>query len=60
MILVDVSYTIEAHFELVGTYTLEDRKDLEGKYIDIARRRIRGGKCHRQPYLGISEYVAHF
>lgn len=60
VILADVSYTIEAHFELVGDYPPDVREGLEAKHISYARRRIKGGKCRRQPYLGISEYVAHF
>jgi len=55
MILRDVAYVIEAHFEYTGE---EDNND--GKHLDEFNRRARKGKCFNQPYLGCREFPAHF
>lgn len=55
MILRDVDYVIEAHFEYVGG---EDQND--GKHLDMFNRRAREGQCFMQPYLGCREFPAHF
>ena len=55
MILRDVAYVIEAHFEYAGE---EDNND--GKHLDEFNRRARKGKCFNQPYLGCREFSAHF
>ena len=55
MILRDVSYGIEAHFEYVGQ---ENRSD--GKHLDVFNRRARAGQCFTQPYLGCREFSANF
>ena len=55
VILRDVDYLIEAHFEYVGD---EDTND--GKHLDIFNRRARDGQCFMQPYLGCREFPAHF
>jgi len=55
MILRDVAYVIEAHFEYTGS---EDHND--GKHLDEFNRRARRGKCFNQPYLGCREFPAHF
>ena len=55
MVLRDVAYVIEAHFEAVT----EDGKN-EGKHLDIFNRRLRDGKCAYQPYLGTREFSADF
>ena len=34
--------------------------DNEGKFIDIARRRISNGKCFHQPCFGCREFPASF
>ena len=57
MLLTNVRYVIEAHF------TMTDRAnptDNEGKFIDIARRRISNGKCFHQPCFGCREFPASF
>ena len=55
MILRDVAYIIEAHFEYTGE---EDNND--GKHLDEFNRRARKGKCFNQPYFGCREFPAHF
>lgn len=55
MILRDVAYVIEAHFEYTGE---EDNND--GKHLDEFNRRARKGKCFHHPYLGCREFPAHF
>lgn len=55
MILRDVCYGIEAHFD----YTCnEDNKD--GKHLDMFNRRAALGQCFTQPYLGCREFSANF
>jgi CRISPR-associated protein Cas5d len=55
MILRDVCYGIEAHFEYTGK---EDNSD--GKHLDMFNRRARDGQCFMQPYLGCREFSANF
>ena len=55
MILRDVEYIIEAHFEPLA----EDGFNC-GKHIDMFRRRARKGQCFNQPYLGCREFPAAF
>lgn len=55
MVLRDVAYVIEAHFEAMT----EDGKN-EGKHLDMFNRRLEKGKCAYQPYLGTREFSAHF
>jgi CRISPR-associated protein Cas5d len=55
MVLRDVCYGIEAHFEYTGK---EDTSD--GKHLDIFNRRARDGQCFTQPYLGCREFSANF
>jgi len=55
LVLRDVCYGIEAHFEYVGE---EDKSD--GKHLDIFNRRARDGQCFTQPYLGCREFSANF
>lgn len=55
LILRDVAYMIDAHFEFAGQ---EDRN--EGKHLDIFNRRVREGKCFHRPYMGCREFPAHF
>jgi CRISPR-associated protein Cas5d len=61
MLLEDVEYVIEAHFELTdkaGTSEQEDAKP--EKHYDIFRRRAENGQCFTQPYLGTREFSAFF
>ncbi|HSW00324.1 MAG TPA: type I-C CRISPR-associated protein Cas5c [Sedimentisphaerales bacterium] len=55
MVLRDVCYGIEAHFEYTGTQDTND-----GKHLDVFNRRATGGQCFTQPYLGCREFSAHF
>lgn len=55
LILRDVDYVIEAHFEYAGN---DDTND--GKHLDMFNRRARDGRCFMQPYLGCREFPAHF
>lgn len=55
MVLRDVAYVIEAHFEAIT----EDGQN-EGKHLDIFNRRLQKGQCAYQPYLGTREFSAHF
>jgi len=57
MILRDVSYVIEAHFELTEK---AGEGDNAGKHRDIFRRRAAGGQCFHRPYLGCREFPAMF
>ncbi|MBN1227406.1 MAG: type I-C CRISPR-associated protein Cas5 [Deltaproteobacteria bacterium] len=55
MILRNVAYIIEAHFEFTGT---EDNND--GKHLDIFNRRAKGGQCFHRPYFGCREFSVNF
>lgn len=55
MVLRDVAYVVDAHFEFTGP---DDRND--GKHLDIFNRRLRDGRCFHRPYLGCREFPAHF
>lgn len=57
LVLKDVAYVIEAHFELTPKAGTEDN---EGKHSDIFRRRARNGECFQQPCLGCREFPAYF
>lgn len=56
-VLVDVSYLIEAHFELTARAGAEDNP---GKHLDTFNRRAAKGQCFHQPSLGTREFVASF
>lgn len=55
MVLRDVSYAIEAHFEFTG---FEDNN--QAKHKGIFDRRANKGQCFHHPYLGCREFPAHF
>ncbi|MGI6091739.1 MAG: type I-C CRISPR-associated protein Cas5 [Veillonellaceae bacterium] len=57
LILRDVEYIIEAHFEL--TEKAGD-SDNPGKHRDIFSRRAREGQCHMRPYFGCREFPVNF
>lgn len=57
IILRDVSYVIEAHFEMTK---LAGEKDNEGKHREIFQRRAIKGQCFQRPYLGCREFPAQF
>jgi len=57
LLLRDVEYVIEAHFDLTDK---AGESDNPGKHCDIFKRRARTGQCHMRPYLGCREFPAHF
>ena len=57
MVLQDVHYVIEAHFEMTPKAVPGDN---EGKFKDIIMRRLRRGECYHQPYFGCREFPARF
>ena len=57
LLLRDVEYVIEAHFDLTEK---AGESDNPGKHCDIFKRRARMGQCHMRPYLGCREFPAHF
>jgi CRISPR-associated protein Cas5d len=57
MLLVDVAYVIEAHFELTNE-AAED--DTPTKHISMFNRRAANGQCFHQPCLGTREFPADF
>lgn len=56
MILKDVKYGIEFHFELTGIKN-ENEDECEEKHYNIIKRRLERGQCFRTPCLGCSEYI---
>ena len=57
LVLRDVAYVIEAHFEMTDKAGAEDNP---GKHMDIFKRRAKIGQCFHRPYLGCREFAAHF
>lgn len=57
LILKDVAYIIDAHFEL--TEDAGERDTVE-KHYAIFCERARNGRCFYQPYLGNREFSAYF
>lgn len=57
MLLKDVEYIIEAHFELTNK---AGETDTVEKHYNIISRRLRKGQCFSRPYLGCREFSAHF
>ena len=57
MMLRDVHYVIEAHFEMTDR---ANESDNPGKFQDTIKRRLRRGQAYSQPYLGTRECTAHF
>jgi CRISPR-associated protein Cas5d len=55
MVLKDVEYIIEAHFELTEKAGPEDTIE---KHYNIALRRLRSGQCFHAPCLGTREFGA--
>lgn len=54
LLLRDVAYVIEAHFDIIGG------EPNEGKHLDQFNRRARTGQCYTRPYLGCREFAADF
>ena len=57
LLLCDVEYVIEAHFEMTERANASDNP---GKFKDIVMRRLRRGECFHTPYFGCREFPAHF
>jgi CRISPR-associated protein Cas5d len=57
LILKDVRYVIEAHFDLTNRASDADNS---GKFQDIICRRLEKGQCYSMPYLGTREFPADF
>lgn len=57
MLLQDVHYVIEAHFDMTSEASSGDNP---GKFQDIIRRRLQRGQSYSQPYFGCREFPAHF
>lgn len=53
-ILQDVSYVIEAHYEVISG------KDAPQKHYEMFKRRASKGQCFQRPYLGCREFTADF
>lgn len=57
MLLKDVHYVFEAHFEMTEQANPSDN---HGKFQNIVKRRLRRGACYSTPYFGCRECTAHF
>lgn len=55
ILLKDVAYVVEAHFELTEK---AGPTDTEEKHYSMARRRLLKGQCFMQPCLGCREFAA--
>lgn len=55
MILKNVKYGVEFHFELTGLKD-DPEKDAENKHFNIIKRRLEKGQYFRTPCLGCSEF----
>lgn len=57
MLLRDVAYVIEAHFEMTDK---AESGETDEKHYNIVLRRAQNGQCFHRPYLGCREFPAHF
>lgn len=57
MVLRDVHYVIEAHFEMT---TRANATDNPGKFQEIMCRRLEKGQFYHQPCFGVREFPANF
>ena len=57
LLLRDVRYVIEAHFEMTDQAAEGDNP---GKFQDIVKRRIKRGQFYHQPCFGCREFPAQF
>lgn len=55
LVLKNVAYVIEAHFELTGYDT-----SAPGKHLAVFERRVKKGQCFHRPYFGCREFPVHF
>lgn len=57
LVLKDVHYVIEAHFDMTDNANPSDNP---GKFQDIIKRRMARGQCYSMPYFGCREFTANF
>lgn len=57
MLLRDVHYVIEAHFDMTDRAAPGDNP---GKFQDVIKRRVRKGQFYHQPYFGCREFPVNF
>lgn len=57
LLLKDVEYVIDAHFDMTGK---ANDSDNPGKFKDIIMRRLRRGECYHTPYFGCREFPVNF
>ena len=57
MLLRDVEYLIEAHFEMTANAGADDN---EAKHLSMFNRRAASGQCFHRPCLGTREFPAEF
>ncbi len=65
MVLRDVAYVIEAHFEILDSRFEKGgpelpMKDNAGKHLDMFNRRAKGGQYFHHPYFGCREFPVNF
>jgi CRISPR-associated protein Cas5d len=65
MVLRDVAYVIEAHFEILDPRFEKGGPELPmndnaGKHLDMFNRRARGGQYFHHPYFGCREFPVNF
>lgn len=58
MVLQNVRYVIDAHFELVPDKM--GAGDNVGKFSEMLKRRIEKGQCYHRPYFGCREFPVQF
>lgn len=57
LVLTDVRYVVDAHFEMTDAAGADDNP---GKFQSIFKRRLEKGQCYSQPYFGCREFPAYF
>lgn len=57
LLLRDVEYVIEAHFEMTEKANATDNP---GKFKEIVKRRLKRGECYHTPYFGCREFPVNF
>lgn len=57
LLLKDVAYVIDAHFEMTDK---ANDTDNPGKFKDIIMRRLKRGECYHTPYFGCREFPVNF
>ncbi len=55
MVLRNIEYVIEAHFDLIGN---DDTGP--GKHLSMFERRVKNGQCFHRPYFGCREFPVNF